>query len=135
MFNLVRQADFVIRAFEVFTKEGREGLHQIAGALAIAADHRHQGIQGIEQEMRIDLRMQQLDLRLCQQLLVALVLSGHDLRRQQAGDAFAQRTIDGAEQLAFRFVQFDGADHPLVFAAQRITSVDPSLQAGLIEQQ
>lgn len=79
--------------------------------------------------------MQQLDLRLRQQLLVALVLSGHDLRRQQAGDAFAQRAVDGAEQLAFRFVQLDGADDPLVFAAQRITSVDPSLQAGLIEQQ
>ncbi len=62
--------------------------------------------------------MQEFDLRLGEQGFLPLVLSGQDLCRQQLGDPLPQGTVDGAKEAVFRFVQFDGAHHPLVFAAQ-----------------
>ncbi|MNP54968.1 hypothetical protein D3C76_1495680 [compost metagenome] len=79
MLKFVCQADFVVRTLEVFAEKGRKVLHQLTGPVPVTTDHRHQRIQGVEQEMRIDLRMQQFDFRLRQQLRVALILAGHDL--------------------------------------------------------
>ena len=69
--------------------------------------------------MRVHLRVQQLDFRLRQQRFLPLVLPGQNLRRQQLRDTFSERAVDRAEQPVFSFVQLNGADDPLVFAAQR----------------
>ncbi len=87
--------------------------------LAVTADHRLQGVQRVKQKMWVNLSMQELDLRLGEQRLLPLVLTGKDLGRQQLGYPLPQSTVDGAEQAVFRFIQFDGAHHPLIFAAQR----------------
>ena len=63
-------------------------MHQSAGILGIAPDHRRQGIEGVEQKMRVDLRLQQLDLRLGQQPLLLVVLAGQDLAGEQPGYPF-----------------------------------------------
>ena len=63
--------------------------------------------------------MQQLDFRLRQQRLLPLILSGQDLRRQQLRNPLPQRAVDGAKQAVFRFIEFNGTDDPLIFAAQR----------------
>ncbi|MNE48981.1 hypothetical protein D3C80_1434730 [compost metagenome] len=62
MLNLISQRDNLRRAFQIFTEEGRQKLHQLCSLVTVAADHCLQCIQGIKQEMRIYLRMQQFDL-------------------------------------------------------------------------
>ncbi len=79
MLQLVGQGHLVPLALEVLAKEGGEIVHQGAGALGIAPDHRRQGVEGVEQEVRIDLRLQQLDLRLGQQPLLLVVFARQDL--------------------------------------------------------
>ncbi|CCJ85162.1 hypothetical protein BN133_1539 [Cronobacter dublinensis 582] len=117
--DFIGQRHHVRRTLEVFAKECREILHQLTRLVAVAADHRHQRVQGVKQKMRIDLGVQQLDFRLGEQLFLAFILARQDLRRQQLRDPLPQRAVNGAEQPVFRLIEFDGADHFAVFAAQR----------------
>lgn len=84
--NLIGEGHDLRRPLQVLAEKGRQKLHQLRGLIAVAADHRFKRIEGVEQEMRIDLGMQQLNLRLRQQGFLPLILPGEDLRGQQLGD-------------------------------------------------
>lgn len=86
MLDLIGKSDNFRRPFQVLAKEGRQILHQLAGLIAVAADHRLQRVKRVKQEVRVDLGVQELDFGLRQQRLLPLVLSGEDLRRQQLGN-------------------------------------------------
>lgn len=61
MLNLIGEGDDLRRPFQVFAEKGRQKLYQLRGLIAVAADHRFEGVERIKQEMRIDLGMQQFN--------------------------------------------------------------------------
>lgn len=130
MLDLIGKSDNFRRPFQVLAKEGRQILHQLAGLIAVAADHRLQRVKRVKQEVRVDLGVQELDFGLRQQRLLPLVLSGEDLRRQQLGNPSPRvRLIE----LNRRFFASYSLMVPITrwFSPRRgITSVDPSLQCG-----
>ena len=64
MFNLIGQGHNLRRPFQVLAEKRRQKLHQLRGLIAVATDHRFQGVEGIKQEMRVHLSVQELYLRL-----------------------------------------------------------------------
>ena len=81
--------------------------------------------------MRVHLRVQQFDFRLRQQRFLPFILTSQDLRRQQLRNPLSQRTVDRAEQAVFGFIELNGADHPLIFAAQRDNQRRAQLTVGM----
>ena len=116
--DLFTETGFLAWPLEIVAKEGRQIEDQVAGSLGVAANHCRQGVEGIEQEVRIDLGMQQLDFRLRQQLALTHVSARQDLIGKQARDAFAECPVDGGKKAGSWLVELDRADDAAFLAYQ-----------------
>ena len=69
-------------------------MHELPGGFRVAPNYRRKRVQGVEEEMRVDLSLQQLDLRLRQKPLLFLDLAGEHLVGKEARDAFSERSVE-----------------------------------------
>ncbi len=130
MLDLIGKSDNFRRPFQVLAKEGRQILHQLAGLIAVAADHRLQRVKRVKQEVRVDLGVQELDFNcvssaFCRSYCPARICA------DSSWEIFSPRVR--LIELNRRFFASYSLMVPITrwFSPRRgITSVDPSLQCG-----
>ncbi len=111
---LLPQGGHAVLTLEIVAKEAGEVQQQLPRPARIPAGDGADGVEGVEQEVRVDLRLHQLELGLHQQALLLLQPSAQQLLGEQVGDPFSQGVVDLEKQPLLGFIQLDGADHPLI---------------------
>ena len=91
---------------------------QLAGAQRLGARERRDGVQGVEQEVRVDLRLQGAQLRPGGELVLQLELVDGELRGQQLGEAGGERVLRAVHVMAAPVVELEGP-HCLVAHLER----------------
>src|SRR5450830_435942 len=119
VFDFIFERGVIADALEALAKEGRKVVHEMSSRFRIASNDRRQRIQRIEQEVRIDLRLQQFDFRLRQQSFLLLDFSGQNLIGEKAGNTFSKSTVERGKKFRCRLIKLNCPEYPVFFAAQR----------------
>ena len=109
--DLPRNRNQRTRVVERGAVERRELAQQLAGAQRIGARKRRNGVERVEQKMRINLSLQCAHLGASRKLLLHLELVDGKLRRQDLGKAGGQSVlgaVDGARRAIVELERADG---------------------------
>ena len=109
--NLARNRNERSRVVERGAVKRRELAQQLAGTQRVGARKRRDGVEGVEQEVRVDLCLQGAHLGAGRKLLLHLELMNGELRGQDLGKARGKRvlgTVDGARGLVVELERADG---------------------------
>ena len=87
----------------------REVDEQRAGLLGLGADERHDGSDGVEQEVRVDLRLQGAELHARAHVLLTLELEARELRGDELGKPGGERRLPRVDVAVARVIQLDCA--------------------------
>lgn len=98
-----------LRALQRGAVKGRELAQQVARLGGVGAREARDGIERVEEEMRVDLRLQRLDLGAGGQLGLAVEFVGRQLRGQQLREAARDRQLRAVDVVAVTEVKLDGA--------------------------
>ncbi|MNP70428.1 hypothetical protein D3C76_1666610 [compost metagenome] len=88
MLLLLLQGGHVALALEVLAKEAGQMQQQLACPLGVAPGDGADGVEGVEQEVGVDLGLDEFELGLHQQPLLLLQPAAQQLLGQQVGDPF-----------------------------------------------
>ena len=108
LLELGPQRDGRLGALERAAVEDRELAQQVAGPRGVGAGERRNGVERVEQEVRVDLRLQGLDLGARGNLGLAVELVHRELRRQKLGKAAGNCQLGAVDRSAVAVVELDG---------------------------
>ena len=87
---------------------------QVAGPVGILSDNGDDGVQRVEEEMRVDLCLGEQKFGFCEQVLLLDISGIKDLVGKQFGDAFAEAFVGDEKEFVLGLEQVDGADQLVV---------------------
>ena len=111
LLDLARQLEQIVGILECAAIEHGELAQQHAGAIGVGAHERRDGVDGVEQEVRVDLALERLELHGGRELRLLLQLNGGNLRRKQLTQALCERHLRFGDVARAAIVKLQRADN------------------------
>jgi hypothetical protein len=109
LLELAGKRQHLLGSFERLAVEGRKIAQQHTGLCRVGPDERGDRVERIEEEVRIDLGLEGLDLGTCRKLCLKIQLIGRELRREKVGKSSGNRDLRAVDRPSVAVVERDGA--------------------------